>query len=61
MGMLGMRNATARPTNKQPIYVTPFDTGDETLNQSNRVAAALVAMNHGYILQLQIHKLCNLK
>lgn len=40
-----------------PIYVQPMDEGDETLNAENRARAVALAMEHGYRLSLQTHKL----
>ena len=45
------------PREGAPVYVTPCDTGDERLNARNRETVAEAAKRHGYIAQVQIHKL----
>ena len=42
------------------IYVSPCDTGIDTVNEANRKVAAAVAMQYGYRLSLQVHKLIGL-
>lgn len=40
-----------------PVYLQPADERDEAANAANIVAVRESCMKHGYILQLQIHKL----
>lgn len=40
----------------RPIYVQPLDSKDPDENQRNTAAALASCLEHGYILQLQIHK-----
>lgn len=40
-----------------PIYVSPWDVGDEEINRRNRETATACCLGHGYRLSLQIHKL----
>jgi 7-carboxy-7-deazaguanine synthase len=40
-----------------PVYVQPMDAQDSWENELNIQAAKASCMKHGYILQLQIHKL----
>lgn len=49
----------ARPPEgwNRPIYVQPIDVGDVVSNDIHTAAAVDSCMNHGYTLQLQIHKL----
>lgn len=49
----------ARPPKdfKGPIYVQPMDAGDMVETMMNRQAAVKLCLEHGFILQLQIHKL----
>lgn len=41
----------------RPIYLQPADEQDEFLNQANIAEVRESCLTHGYILQLQIHKL----
>jgi 7-carboxy-7-deazaguanine synthase len=41
----------------RPIYLQPMDAKDEITNATNVAAVRRSCMKHGYILQLQIHKL----
>lgn len=45
---------------RPPIYVQPMDEGDRTINKANQELAAAIAMQYGYFLSMQIHKLVNL-
>jgi 7-carboxy-7-deazaguanine synthase len=49
----------ARPPEwwKLPIYLQPMDSKDEVQNAANLGTAVASCLKHGYILQLQIHKL----
>ncbi len=40
-----------------PIYVSPRDDADPELNAKNQAYATRVALQHGYRLSLQVHKL----
>jgi 7-carboxy-7-deazaguanine synthase len=42
------------------VYVQAMDVGDETQNQRNLLLAATIAMNEGYRLSVQLHKLAQL-
>jgi organic radical activating enzyme len=57
-----MSQTPARPHEgfQGPVYVTPFDAQDKDHNELNTLATAQTAMRHGYIAQLQLHKLLNL-
>lgn len=48
----------ARPpsTWRRPIYIQPADHQDPTINELNIRACVKSAIEHGYVLQLQIHK-----
>lgn len=47
----------ARPRSGIPIYLSPLDYGDETINAANRKKVAELAMQYdGVIAGLQIHK-----
>jgi organic radical activating enzyme len=50
----------ARPRKDARVYVQPMDEQDEVLNKRNTVAAIDSAMLHGYILQIQVHKVIGL-
>jgi 7-carboxy-7-deazaguanine synthase len=41
----------------RPIYIQPLDEQDETANALNTRTAVILAIKHGYTLQLQVHKL----
>lgn len=45
----------------RPIYVQPMDSQDNVINELNLHATIKSCMQHGYILQLQIHKLINME
>lgn len=45
----------------RPIYVQPMDEKDPDVNEKNLRAAIASCMAHGYILQLQVHKLINME
>jgi 7-carboxy-7-deazaguanine synthase len=49
----------ARPPEgfSEPIYLQPADEQDEFLNQANIAETRESCLQHGYILQLQIHKI----
>lgn len=44
-----------------PVYVQPMDEGDEVKNQRNLAKAAELAMQHGYRLSLQTHKILGIE
>ena len=52
----------ARPPKwyKRPIYLQPADEQDSQVNAANTEAVVRACLEHGYILQLQIHKQLNL-
>lgn len=50
----------ARPPTGTPIFINPFDTGDEARNKRNLQAAADSCKRFGYTLGVQIHKLVGL-
>lgn len=45
----------------RPIYIQPMDAKDPDVNEKNLRAAIASCMAHGYILQLQVHKLINME
>lgn len=51
----------ARPTRNVPVYVQPMDEQDDVLNTANTEAAVASAMEFGYRLQIQTHKLLGLE
>lgn len=51
----------ARPNGwKTPIYLSPMDEGDEHKNRANRMLVGALAMQHGYLAGLQVHKFLDL-
>lgn len=55
---------TPRPLAKagnQPVYLSPMDEYNETVNAENRRKVAALAMRHGYIAGVQMHKLLNIQ
>lgn len=46
----------AGPRPGAPVYLSPMDEYDERLNSLNRQLVAKLAMRHGYIAGLQMHK-----
>lgn len=44
-----------------PVYLQPMDVGDEVLNKENVEACIASCMRHGYIMQLQTHKIMGLE
>jgi organic radical activating enzyme len=63
LGNAGFKEPTHRPPKHfaGPIYVQPCDFHHPALNEHSRDTAVGVVMRHGYILQLQIHKLINME
>jgi len=55
------RTQVARPTQYSvgttPVYLSPMDSGDPSVNVANVQAAVKSCLENGYIFQLQIHKL----
>lgn len=52
----------ARPRQRMmPIYVQPMDSKDPEVNKKNERAAVASCMSHGYILQLQLHKILGME
>ncbi len=45
-----------RPDSSVPIFVQPFDSGDEVENARHRQAAVESCLKYGYRLSLQLHK-----
>lgn len=45
----------------RPVYVQPVDVQDEAENARHLKAAIHSCMEHGYILQLQVHKIINME
>lgn len=62
----GVARPLARPPSRwltcrrEDIFVQPMDEGDEAANARNRALCAQVAMEHGYRVSLQMHKLLNI-
>jgi organic radical activating enzyme len=46
---------------KRPIYLQPMDSQNHGVNLRNQAVAIEGCMRHGYILQLQIHKIINME
>lgn len=44
-----------------PVYVQPLDQKDEALNKRNMDACVQSCLEHGYMLQLQVHKIINVE
>lgn len=59
LGLVKMSSRVARPPSdfRGPVYVQPQDDKREDLNELNKHAAVISCLTHGYVLQLQIHKL----
>jgi organic radical activating enzyme len=52
----------ARPENEMiPVYLQPTDHKDPVKNLANREAVILSCLKHGYILQLQVHKIIDME
>lgn len=51
----------ARPTKSIPVYLQPCDDKDNVINKLNTASVIDSCMNHGYTLQLQIHKILDLE
>ena len=53
----------ARPPARdtRPVYLQPMDVQDIVENQDNTKAVADACMKHGYILQLQVHKIIDVE
>lgn len=56
---LDMRHRPMRPPEgwERPIYIQPLDSGDPVENAAHTSEAVASCLEHGYTLQLQIHKL----
>lgn len=58
-----VKDKVARPpvwwTN--PVYIQPMDEHDEERNRAHMQAAVYSSLKHGYILQLQVHKIINVE
>ena len=48
---------TPYPLEAVPIYISPMDAGHPGYNETNIQAAVDSCLEHGYIFQLQVHKL----
>lgn len=57
----GKRVARPNGSFKGPIYLQPMDSQDEEQNARNRAVCVASCLKHGYILQLQIHKLLGME
>lgn len=53
----GTPSILADPMNSAPVYVSPCDEHDEERNRANYKAVAELAMMHGYIAGVQLHKI----
>ncbi|ARB11181.1 putative queuosine biosynthesis protein QueE [Pseudomonas phage JG054] len=53
----------ARPPRNwaRPVYLQPMDSKDDFINDLNLKTAIASCMAHGYILQLQVHKIINME
>lgn len=61
--VLGLPSFSAKPRAhfSGPVYLQPCDSKDEVDNDLNLQACVASVMKHGYILQLQVHKLINME
>lgn len=60
--VLGLPAFSARPPeNLSTVYLQPCDSKDEAINELNLKACVASVMKHGYILQLQVHKIINME
>lgn len=57
----GRRVARPNGNFKGPIYLQPMDSQDPEQNARNRAVCVASCLKHGYILQLQIHKLLGME
>ena len=53
----GRQTRIARPASKAPVYVMPLDSGNADANRLNTGACLKVALEHGYNVTLQTHKI----
>ena len=44
-----------------PIYLQPADEKHDAVNKTNRDAVTASCLRHGYVLQLQVHKIINVE
>lgn len=51
----------ARPSNNGPVYLQPMDAKNDAVNRSNLLAVIDSCLQHGYILQLQTHKIIGME
>lgn len=53
----------ARPPegDTRPVYLQPMDSKEDHINWANLQACAESCMKHGYILQLQVHKIIDME
>lgn len=58
-----VQSRVARPPRNftGPIYLQPMDSQDEQQNARNRAVCVASCLRHGYILQLQVHKLLGME
>ncbi len=55
--VLGNSKPPARPRPGVPIYIQPEDSKNEDQNTRNLIAVYWCSVHHGYIAQVQLHKL----
>lgn len=48
--------SVARPMNEYPVYLSPMDEYNQTLNTRNHKLVAALAQRYGYIASVQMHK-----
>ncbi len=56
----GAKALIARPRPGVPVFVSPMDVQDEEQNKTNMLRTAQVAMQYGYRVSLQMHKILEL-
>jgi organic radical activating enzyme len=56
----GKEQPVARPGNRAPVYVQPCDEQSPDLTERNTDIAIRVALNFGYRLSFQVHKMVNM-
>lgn len=55
------RPCVARPRDGATVYVQPMDEADPAANALNLSATIRSVMEHGYTLQIQVHKIINME
>lgn len=53
----GPMKPLAAPRAGAPVYLSPMDEYDETINAANRIKVSQLCLKHGFIAGVQMHKL----